>query len=80
MSGYGAIFALRFVRDSDDEAVESEELLPLEGATRAAHRLLDEFAARAHPGVTVQIVNREEGITVDEYYTSFGEITSNFPI
>ena len=73
-------YAWRVIADESEIIEYESELLTLADAQRLASNTLDLLLREGRDGVTVQVIDTEDSLVIDEYYGADGVISAQFPI
>ena len=73
-------YAWRVIADESEIIEYESELLTLADAQRLASNTLDLLLREGRDGVTVQVIDTEDSLVIDEYYVADGVISAQFPI
>ena len=73
-------YAWRVIADESEIIEYESDLLTLEDAQSKASKMTDWLLEDQRSGVTVQVIDTEDSLVIDEYYVADGVISAQFPI
>ena len=73
-------YAWRVIADESEIIEYESDLMTLDDAQDKAAKMIGWLLAEGRSEVTVQVIDTEDSLVIDEYYVADGTVSAQFPI